>query len=109
MNNKGDKGMDKEKLKKAGLLTIAFFVLLTVIIFVVSKINHKPFEFQFLRFFNLSGKASRRIARFYHDYRLRGEKRCDLHPSVDENGEYISVDTTCIGKRRSVMVFRRNR
>ena len=43
--------MDKEKLKKAGLLTIAFFVLLTVIIFVVSKINHKPFEFQFLRFF----------------------------------------------------------
>ena len=65
--------------------------------------------FQFLRFFNLSGKASRRIARFYHDYRLRGEKRCDLHPSVDENGEYISVDTTCIGKRRSVMVFRRNR
>lgn len=42
--------MDKEKLKKAGLLTIAFFVLLTVIIFVVSKINHKPFEFQFVRF-----------------------------------------------------------
>ena len=48
MNNKGDKGMDKEKLKKAGLLTIAFFVLLTVVIFVVSKINHKPFEFQFV-------------------------------------------------------------
>ena len=50
MNNKGDKDMDKEKLKKAGLLTIAFFVLLTVVIFVVSKINHKAFEFLFLRF-----------------------------------------------------------
>lgn len=65
--------------------------------------------FQFLRIFNLGGKGSRQIARFYHDYRLRGEKRCDLHPSVDESGEYISIDTTCFGNRRSVMIFCRNR
>ena len=65
--------------------------------------------FQYLRFFRLSGSNSRRVARFYHDYRLRGEKRCDLHPSVENTGTFFSIDTTCIGGRRSVMIFSRKK
>lgn len=45
------------------------------------------------------------IASLYHDYRLRGEKRCDLHPSTEKNGLIISIDTTYHNGKRSIVLF----
>lgn len=57
---------------------------------------------QFYRLRDVNTKVSVKV---YHDYRLRGEKRCDLHPSVTNDGRYISIDTTYKKKKRSVIIF----
>lgn len=61
---------------------------------------------QKIRVFGLHDSNAVTIAELYHDYRMRGEKRCDLHPSVEANGEYIAVDTTFNKGRRSVLIFK---
>ncbi len=60
---------------------------------------------QNLRIFNTVTGETQMIGSFYHDFRLRGEVRCDLHPSFGKNRKYISVDTTYQGKRRSIEIF----
>ena len=55
--------------------------------------------------FNTNEEKVLKLAELYHDYRLRGEKRCDLHPTIEKDGCFISIDTTFKGKRRSVVIF----
>ena len=62
---------------------------------------------QSVSIFGLESDKVKPIAQAYHDYRMRGEMRCDLHPSVEEGDDNISVDTTYHGKRRSIVVFKR--
>lgn len=57
--------------------------------------------------FALDDEKTTTLASVYHDYRLRGEKRCDLHPSIAEGGRLVSVDTTYQKKRRSIVIFER--
>lgn len=45
------------------------------------------------------------IAKLYSHPFLTGEKRCDLHPKVSEH--LISVDSTCFGKYRNIVIFKR--
>ena len=61
---------------------------------------------QRIRFFRETDKTAKTAMSIYHDYRLRGEKRCDLHPSVECGGKYISVDTTYRDGLRSVLVLK---
>lgn len=63
---------------------------------------------QHLRSFCMNETEIKELASMYHDYRLRGEKRCDLHPVISCNGKYISVDTTYEQKRRSIVIFEHN-
>ena len=60
---------------------------------------------QKLMCFKLNDKKATTLVSIYHDYRLRGEKRCDLHPSITESGKLVSVDTTYQKKRRSIVIF----
>lgn len=60
---------------------------------------------QRLELFTKSSNEILIIADLYHDYRMRGEKRCDLHPSVENGGRAISVDTTYHNGKRSVVIF----
>ncbi len=36
--------MDKQKLKKAGLFFVGYIVLMFVVVYVASVVNHKPFD-----------------------------------------------------------------
>lgn len=47
------------------------------------------------------------IASVYHDPRLYGEKRCDLHPRLSKSNDFVTFDTTFKGNRKSVVVLRR--
>lgn len=60
---------------------------------------------QSLEIFSEQERNLQVIAMLYHDYRMRGEKRCDLHPTIEAQGNSISMDTTYSGKRRSVIIF----
>ena len=60
---------------------------------------------QRIRFFTLWDSEAKTAMAIYHDYRLRGEKRCDLHPSIERNGKFIAVDTTYKAGRRSVLIL----
>lgn len=62
---------------------------------------------QSIKIFSLGDKKAKTIASLYHDYRLRGEKRCDLHPSLSQKGDYVSVDTTYRNKQRRIVIFKR--
>lgn len=64
---------------------------------------------QNLRIFSTETGETQVIASFYHDFRLRGEMRCDLHPSLGKSGNFISVDTTYQGKRRGIEIFQLRR
>ena len=55
--------------------------------------------------FSLDGKDVQKVASIYHDYRLVEEKRCDLHPSIGDGGNIISVDSTFQGGKRSVILM----
>ena len=55
--------------------------------------------------FSLNGKDVQKVASIYHDYRLVEEKRCDLHPSIGDGGNIISVDSTFRGGKRSVVLM----
>ena len=46
------------------------------------------------------------IARFFHDPRMYGERRCDLHPHYFRSSETVALDTTCLGGKRSVALIR---
>lgn len=61
---------------------------------------------QRVRTYKLDDTNATTIATFYHDYRLRGEKRCDLHPSIAYDGKTLSVDTTYRYKKRSIVIFK---
>jgi hypothetical protein len=63
---------------------------------------------QKLMSFALDDEKTTTLAFVYHDYRLRGEKRCDLHPSTADGERLVSVDTTYQKKRRSIVIFERN-
>lgn len=65
------------------------------------------YGFQYLYQFKTTDQEATQIAMLYHDYRTRGEKRCDLHPSISNDGRFISVDSTYKGGLRSVVVFER--
>lgn len=61
---------------------------------------------QHLRTFNLETNQLTNLADIYHDYRMRGEIRCDLHPSVTADGAFISVDSTYHRKKRCVIILK---
>lgn len=61
---------------------------------------------QYIELFKESSRKVTKIAELYHDYRMRGEQRCDLHPSVEDDGRYVAVDTTYHGGRRSIVIFK---
>lgn len=46
------------------------------------------------------------LAKLFHDPRMYGERRCDLHPHYFRSSESFALDTTCVGGRRSVAVIR---
>lgn len=46
------------------------------------------------------------IARLFHDPRMYGERRCDLHPHYFRSSETVALDTTCVGGKRSVALIR---
>ncbi|MCD8291534.1 MAG: hypothetical protein LUC91_08570 [Prevotella sp.] len=56
--------------------------------------------------FHLSDSHVHEMASMYHDYRLRGEKRCDLHPSISKVHKLLSVDSTYCNGRRSIIIFK---
>lgn len=60
---------------------------------------------QALSIFDMEKRKMDVIARFYHDWRMRGEVRCDLHPSVEMEGKIIAVDSTFRGGKRSIVVL----
>lgn len=60
---------------------------------------------QKIKMFRLGEEHAVTVASFYHDYRLRGEKRCDLHPSITHDGQLVSVDTTFQNGRRAIMLM----
>lgn len=61
---------------------------------------------QYIYFFRKESLSIQKVANIYHDYRMRGEKRCDLHPSVSTDNSIITVDTTYYANRRSVLIFK---
>ena len=46
------------------------------------------------------------IAKLFHDPRMYGERRCDLHPHYFRSSETLTLDTTCLGGRRSIALIR---
>lgn len=46
------------------------------------------------------------IAKLFHDPRMYGERRCDLHPHYFRSSEAFALDTTCLGGKRSVALIR---
>lgn len=46
------------------------------------------------------------IAKLFHDPRMYGERRCDLHPHYFRSSETVALDTTCLGGKRSVALIR---
>lgn len=48
------------------------------------------------------------LAKLYHDPRMNGEKRCDLHPHYCRYSNRVLLDTTCKFGRRSVLVLDMN-
>lgn len=58
------------------------------------------------RLSNIKGEVCHYGCLLYHDYRMRGEQRCDLHPSVEDDGRYVAVDTTYHGGRRSIVILK---
>lgn len=67
----------------------------------------QKYSIQRMMTYSLKSEGVNNIMSIYHDYRLRGEKRCDLHPSVSKNANIISVDTTYKQKKRSILLFER--
>lgn len=63
--------------------------------------------FQELYQFSKGDKEVTAIAKFYHDYRTRGEMRCDLHPSLSKDGYLLSVDSSFRGGLRSVVILKK--
>ena len=61
--------------------------------------------YQQLALFREDKKNIKKVAFLYHDDRMRGEKRCDLHPTISKDGKWLSVDTTFQNGIRSVVVF----
>lgn len=45
------------------------------------------------------------LAMVFHDPRMSGEKRCDLHPHYYKNKEALAIDTTFMGGVRSVLIL----
>lgn len=64
------------------------------------------FSLQKIRIFKLSDQHADTELSIYHDSRLRGEQRCDLHPSVEASGEFAAIDTTYEDGKRCVLVFK---
>lgn len=46
------------------------------------------------------------LLRVYHDPRMFGEKRCDLHPHYFSNTEMIAIDTTYDKNKRKIILIR---
>lgn len=67
----------------------------------------QKYSIQRMMIYSLDSENTKNIASIYHDYRLRGEKRCDLHPSISSNNNLISIDTTYRHKKRSILIFER--
>lgn len=46
------------------------------------------------------------LMELYHDPRMFGEKRCDLHPHYFRNSEVIALDTTFEKNKRQILIVR---
>lgn len=57
---------------------------------------------------NVNTEKKDEILRVFHDPRMYEERRCDLHPRLTPDGCRFSIDTTCIGGKRAVMVFKKS-
>lgn len=48
---------------------------------------------------DLKAKTAEVIARFYSGKKYQDDRRCDLHPRMDESGQGFTIDTVCNGRR----------
>lgn len=46
------------------------------------------------------------IIKLFHDPRMYGEKRCDLHPHYFRNSEIVSLDTTFKNNKRHIFIVK---
>lgn len=72
----------------------------------VSDTYPQPDNVQHLFSFDTGSNRYVPILDIYHDPRMYGEKRCDLHPKVSKTNNYITIDSTFKGGCRSVVVLK---
>lgn len=54
--------------------------------------------------YDIVEKKKEVILQVFHDPRLFGEHRCDLHPRLTPDNQYVTFDTVCSGKRQVVVL-----
>lgn len=72
----------------------------------ISDTYPQPDNFQHLFCIDTESDRYYPILDIYHDPRMYGEKRCDLHPRVSKSNNYITIDTTYKGGSRSVVILK---
>lgn len=55
--------------------------------------------------YNKDSKKVIEIGDFYSPWKFEDEKRCDLHPRWNSNGDRISIDSAHEGKRKTYMIL----
>lgn len=63
-----------------------------------------PHGYQSLLLHDCKSKHTRLVGRFYSPFAFRGEDRCDLHPRLSPDGNFVCVDSARCGSR-SLYVF----
>ena len=58
------------------------------------------------RFFKYNNGVYTPLVDLYHDPRMNGEKRCDLHPHYFQNDEIVALDTTFRKNKRQILIVR---
>ena len=65
-------------------------------------------QMQYLYQYDIHNKQRTRILEVFHDPRLYGEKRCDLHPRLTHDNDYITIDVVKSGGRKQVLVLKKH-
>lgn len=62
---------------------------------------------QYLFLYDIAKKEKIPIMTVFHDTRMYGEKRCDLHPRITPDGKYITFDTVKSGSRKQIIILKK--